>query len=110
MIERKYTWYKLAKSIEDIDFNDEGLAELSVENKRICISKNNQTLQACAAICPHAAQPLVDGYVDVKGNIVCCLHQYKFNLSSGKNVSGEGYFLKTYPIEMRNDGVYIGLY
>jgi nitrite reductase/ring-hydroxylating ferredoxin subunit len=42
------------------------------------------------------------------GNIVCPLHRYKFSLVNGRNVSGEGYYLKTYPVEQREDGLYIG--
>lgn len=105
----KFNWYKLATSMADIAFNEEGLAEMKIDGKLICLYKNGETVKACAAKCPHAAQSLTTGYVDVKGNIVCSLHQYKFNLESGKNVSGEGYFLKIYPIESRVDGIYIGL-
>ena len=109
MKNKKYNWYKLATSMADIDFNEEGLAEIKIAGKLICIYKTEENVKACAAKCPHAAQSLTTGYVDVKGNIVCSLHHYKFNLDSGKNVSGEGYFLKTYPIELRADGIYIGL-
>jgi hypothetical protein len=30
-------------------------------------------------------------------------------MENGRNTSGEGYYLKTYPIEIREDGIYIGL-
>ena len=46
--------------------------------------------------------------MDGVGNIVCPLHRYKFNLETGRNVTGEGYFLKTYPVESRPDGIYVG--
>jgi len=49
------------------------------------------------------------GYIDALGNIVCPLHRYKYSLQNGRNVSGEGYFLKHWPIELNEDGVYIGL-
>jgi 3-phenylpropionate/trans-cinnamate dioxygenase ferredoxin subunit len=52
---------------------------------------------------------MADGYIDAKGNAVCPLHHYKFSLQSGRNVSGEGYLMKTFPIEIRNDGVWIGM-
>jgi 3-phenylpropionate/trans-cinnamate dioxygenase ferredoxin subunit len=47
-------------------------------------------------------------FLDVTGNVVCPLHRYKFNVQNGRNTSGEGYYLKTYLVEERNDGVYIG--
>jgi 3-phenylpropionate/trans-cinnamate dioxygenase ferredoxin subunit len=30
-------------------------------------------------------------------------------MSNGRNVSGEGYHLKTYPIEIRGEGVFMGM-
>jgi 3-phenylpropionate/trans-cinnamate dioxygenase ferredoxin subunit len=29
-------------------------------------------------------------------------------MKNGRNTSGEGYFLKTYPIELREEGLFIG--
>jgi 3-phenylpropionate/trans-cinnamate dioxygenase ferredoxin subunit len=30
-------------------------------------------------------------------------------MKNGRNVTGEGYFLKNWPVEIRDDGVYVGL-
>ena len=43
------------------------------------------------------------------GNIVCPLHRYKFSLTNGRNTSGEGFYMKTFPVEMREEGLYVGL-
>jgi 3-phenylpropionate/trans-cinnamate dioxygenase ferredoxin subunit len=40
---------------------------------------------------------------------VCPLHRYRFSLANGRNTSGEGYFLKTYPVKEDDDGVWVGL-
>ena len=50
---------------------------------------------------------MAQGYVDGLGNIVCPLHRYRFELNRGRNVSGEGYYLKVYQVEEREDGVYV---
>ena len=68
-----------------------------------------EELYACAAKCPHAGGTLAEGYTDVLGNIVCPVHRYKFSLQNGRNSSGEGYYLKTWPVEKREDGIYIGI-
>ena len=52
---------------------------------------------------------MANGFVDATGNIVCPLHRYRFKLDNGRNSSGEGYYLKTYPIETRSDGLYLGI-
>ena len=33
----------------------------------------------------------------------------KFNLKNGRDANGEGYSLKTYPVERRSDGIFVGL-
>ena len=105
----KYTFHKIAETIEEIRFNPEGLAEIEVSGKHICIALHKDSLFACTAKCPHAGGTLAHGYIDSLGNITCPLHRYKFSLEKGRNTSGEGYFLKTYPVEKRDDGIYVGI-
>ena len=107
--EKKYTWHKLASSIEELQLPTSGLKETELAGKKICISLHKDQLHACAASCPHASGILADGYIDNLGNIVCPVHRYRFNLENGRNTSGEGYYLKTYPIEKRADGIYVGI-
>jgi len=105
----KYKWHKIADSIEEIPFSANGLAELEVSGKKICLALHNNTLHACTHKCPHAGGTLAEGYLDASGNIVCPLHRYKFNMQNGRNISGEGFFLKIYAVELRPDGIYIGM-
>lgn len=101
------SWYKIAENIAEINFSGNGLAELEVNGKKICIGKNSNRLFACTQKCPHAGGALADGYIDAVGNLVCPLHRYKFNPHNGRNISGEGYFLKTFLVEEREDGIFI---
>lgn len=104
-----HTWYKIAESITDIRFSLNGLAELEVNGNFFCIGLHNHKVFACTQKCPHAGGQLAAGYLDTLGNLVCPLHRYKFNPKNGRNISGEGYHLKTFTIEIRGDGVYINL-
>ncbi len=106
---KTYEWYKIADDITELTFAENGLLQLEVNGKNVCISQFKGDLFACAAKCPHAGGNLSAGYVDALGNIVCPLHRYKFSLVNGRNTSGEGYFLKTYPIEKRENGLFIGI-
>jgi len=103
-----YNWIKIAESFAECTTNDNHLAEIEVDGKKICLAKQNGTLYACAHKCPHAGGKMAEGYLDALGNIVCPIHRYKFSLQSGRNVSGEGYFLRNFPVEIRNDGVFVG--
>ena len=109
MTGKKYTWHKVAESIEAIQFSAEGIASIELEGKKLCIILFKDQLYACAAKCPHAGGVIADGYVDALSNIVCPVHRYKFSLQNGRNSSGEGYFLKTWPVEKREDGIFVGL-
>jgi nitrite reductase/ring-hydroxylating ferredoxin subunit len=108
-LNKKYRWYKIADSINEINFSVNGLATVEVNNKNICIALHKNELLACSHKCPHAGGIMADGYIDALGNIVCPLHRYKFSLHNGRNTSGEGYYLKTFPVELRNEGVFIGM-
>ena len=101
------TWVKIADSIDGLSFSAEGFVTIELNNKKICITHAKGILYACASNCPHAGGDLSEGYVDAIGNIVCPVHHYKFSMSTGRNVSGEGYFLKVYAIENRAEGIFI---
>lgn len=101
------TWYKIAESIDEISFSQAGLTEIEVNGKTICVIKHNDQLFACTQKCPHAGGILADGYIDPMGNLVCPIHRYRFDPKNGKNSSGEGYFLKTFLIEERDNGIFV---
>lgn len=52
---------------------------------------------------------MCDGWVDPLGRVVCPLHKYRFDPANGRNTSGEGYKMVTYPVEVRNEEIFIGM-
>ena len=106
---KKYTWHKIAESVAEINFSANGLSEVTIGSKTICIALHQNKLFACTQKCPHAGGLMAGGYIDATGNIICPLHRYKYSLNNGRNTSGEGYFLKTFPVEMRLEGIFVGL-
>lgn len=105
---KKLHWHKIADSRDEIHFPENGLMEIDVVGKKICLTLHKAQLYACTAKCPHAGGSMSGGYVDAVGNIVCPLHRYKFSIQNGRNTSGEGYYLKTFPLEERADGIFVG--
>jgi nitrite reductase/ring-hydroxylating ferredoxin subunit len=103
------SFIKIAESLAELFNQGEAIVKLQVEGKKICLTQHNQELFAFFWRCPHANGDLSHGYVDSKGCVVCPLHHFKFNLSTGKNITGEGYCLKTYPTLVNDDGVWVGL-
>ena len=109
MSSAKYTWHKVADHINELVFADNNIAVAELKGKKICIAKYKDNVFAFAYKCPHAGGILADGYIDALGNIVCPLHRYKYDMNNGRNTSGEGYYLKHWPVEIRNDEVFVGV-
>ncbi|NLR79111.1 Rieske (2Fe-2S) protein [Chitinophaga eiseniae] len=104
---KSYNWYKLSEG--HLPLAEGEITELEVNGKKICCTLHQGQLFAFAHKCPHAGGIMSDGFIDTAGNVVCPIHRYKFSLKNGYNCSGEGYYLKTYPIEQRGDGPWLGM-
>lgn len=109
MAEKEYTWYKVADYLLELDFADNNIAVAEVKGKKICIARFGEKVFAFAYKCPHAGGILAQGYIDALGNVVCPLHRYKYDMNNGRNTSGEGYYLKHWPVEIRDEAVYVGM-
>jgi len=103
-----YDWHKV-ESISVSSLADKQLTEVAVAGKRIGLLRTGTEVQAFPATCPHAGALLCEGWLDAQGRIVCPLHKYRFDPATGRNTSGEGYKLKKYPVEIKDDIIYIGL-
>ncbi|MGZ5134709.1 MAG: Rieske (2Fe-2S) protein [Flavitalea sp.] len=106
---KNYEWHKIADTENEIALAENGIAVVEIKGKKICLAKFQEQWFGFAFKCPHAGGMLANGYIDLTGNIVCPVHRYKFNLNNGRNTSGEGFYMKTFPTEIRPGGVYIGL-
>jgi nitrite reductase/ring-hydroxylating ferredoxin subunit len=105
---KKYKWYRIAGGIADLQWSRGNVAEVQVNGKAVCIGRFQDEWYGFANLCPHAGAPLADGYIDGACRVVCPVHSLKFNLKDGRDANGEGYKLKTYPVEVRADGIYVG--
>ena len=100
-------WIKIASNLHEINFGTNHIAVVEWEGKKICIGKYKEKLFAFAYTCPHAGGILAEGFIDALGNVVCTVHCYRFNMNNGRNTSGEGFYLKTWPVEIKDGGVFI---
>lgn len=101
-------WIRIADSPAELSFGSNHIAEVDADGKTLCLARHDGQLYAFARKCPHASGLLSEGYIDPLGNVVCPLHRYKFALKNGRNVSGEGYYLKNWPVRVDEDGVWVG--
>ena len=108
MSEHKINWVLITEAPLSLDFQENNLLDLEVDGKKITLAKWKEGYFAFAQKCPHASGRMSAGYINPLGQVVCPLHRYAFDMKNGRNTSGEGYFLKTYPVEQRPEGIFIG--
>ncbi len=106
---KKITWHKLADAATELSWQSNNMLVTEVAGKKITLGQMADRIYAFAYKCPHASGVMADGFIDGAGNVVCPLHRYKFNMQNGRNVTGEGYYLKTYAVEQREDGIFLGI-
>lgn len=85
------------------------IASIHIGGKHLYLTQHKGDYFAGEYKCPHAGGQLTQGWLTEKGEIVCPLHRFCFDLESGKNTSGEGFYVQTYPIEVRENGLFLGL-
>lgn len=107
MFQSEKQWHKIGDTVLAFQWQSNQMCVLQVEGKKITLARHQESLYAFAYKCPHASGIMADGFVDALGQVVCPLHRYRFDIKNGRNTSGEGYYLKTYPLEQRADGIYI---
>jgi Ferredoxin subunits of nitrite reductase and ring-hydroxylating dioxygenases len=100
-------WHNTGLAAADIANNE--LREVSIAGKLIGLVHRGGQVHAFAGKCPHAGAPLCNGWLDAQGRIVCPLHKYRFDPQNGRNTTGEGYKLFTYPVRLEDDTIWVGL-
>jgi nitrite reductase/ring-hydroxylating ferredoxin subunit len=104
--QKKITWHKILDAAEELA--EARPAAFVVEDKTICIVKKKDKVFAVDDRCPHQGASLSAGYCE-KGFIVCPWHHYAFDLKTGRQDEEAGDYVETYPVEIREDGVYVGV-
>ena len=99
------TWYK-ALDLTELPEGRVKTVTLGVES--ICMTHHDGQYAALDNKCPHQGGPLGEGTIE-NGYLRCPWHGWDYCPLSGKPPGGYDDGVKTYPIEVREDGVYVGL-
>ena len=82
---------------------------LIIDGKKIGLARFDSGFVAFDNMCPHQNEPLHKGMLTRYGEIVCPLHFYRFNSTTGQETNNRCKPLETYPVKIENDGVFIKL-
>jgi nitrite reductase/ring-hydroxylating ferredoxin subunit len=107
-MDEHFNWIKIADNIAELVWQGNNMCIIEAGSKKITLARKDEAVFAFAHKCPHAGGIMANGYLDAVGNVVCPLHRYRFNMLNGRNTSGEGYYLKTFPIHINEAGIFIG--
>ena len=79
-----------------------------VGDMEVLVIKHDGVFTAFEAECPHQDVPLVEGKLE-DGVVTCRAHHWKFDCRSGDGINPAGICLKSYPVEVRGEEVFVGI-
>lgn len=80
-----------------------------IAGHEICVAHTHAGLFAVTNACPHLGDSLSRGTTNYLNEIICPWHSYRFHLQTGEECQGRTKPLQRYPLEIRADGVFIGI-
>ena len=104
-------WLKLFESEEEASkkLTEHKPQLVVVQGKRICLVMHNGSFYAVQDSCSHSGESLSKGHINYLGEVICPLHNYCFDLQSGRELSSRSADLITYPIKIDESGFFIGV-
>ncbi|MFL5236257.1 MAG: Rieske (2Fe-2S) protein [Rhizomicrobium sp.] len=78
------------------------------DGKQILLIFAGECVFAIANRCPHEGYPLSEGTLSPGCLLTCNWHNWKFDLRDGEAIVGSDP-VRTYPVELRNEDIFIGL-
>ena len=101
----KQEWYKVGNK----DILDEGrVTTVTAGVKPICLARFKGEYRALDNACPHQGGPLGEGQI-VNDYVVCPWHAWEYSPLDGTPPEGFEDNVATYPVEERDDGVYVAV-
>ena len=82
---------------------------VDVDGQAVLLVKTKGMVYACEPECPHQGAPLQGALIKEAGKLSCQRHGYRFDLTTGACPDHPECALKVYPVEIREDEVFVQL-
>lgn len=101
----KLVWYKAA----EVGELEEGrVKSVTAGHRGVCLTRFEGCYSALTNACPHQGGPLGEGSIE-KGWLRCPWHGWDFHPHTGQSPGDLEDGLETFAVEVRDDGVYVGV-
>ena len=106
------SWFKACSTVSVPE--NEGVC-VKINDKQIAVFNFTKTGEWFATdnMCPHKMQMILSrgmlGDQAGEPKVACPYHKKTFSLKNGSCLSGEEYSIQTYPVQIKNEEVYIGI-
>jgi pyruvate oxidase len=107
-------WHKVLEPT-DLPEGRVTTVSISIEGsvKQVCMTHHQGQYAALDNSCPHQGGPLGEGSIECSDDGECYLrcpwHGWDYHPTTGKPPGGFDDGIETYPVDVRDDGVYVGL-
>ncbi len=106
------TWFRACRA-EDVPANGGVCVKYGDEQIALFHFTRRGEWYATQNLCPHRRQMALSrgmiGSQQGEPKVACPFHKKTFSLITGECLSGDGCAIKTYPVRVENDYVYIGV-
>lgn len=76
--------------------------------QQVCLVNHEGDISALANRCPHQGGPLGEGQIE-DGWVICPWHAYQYHPKTGEAPEGFDDEVEALPVDIREDGVYVGV-
>ncbi len=103
--------FTLGNSKEQIQnlLPDSVIKRVKVGERSIGLVRRGEKFFAFSGTCPHRGASLIEGSINGLDELICPLHQYRFELKTGKVSVGSCGDLEVFPCELTAEGLKISM-
>ena len=101
----KLTWHK---ALDPDELPEGRVKTVTLGSESVCLTRQGGAYGALCNACPHQGGPLGEGSIE-NGLLRCPWHGWDFDPLTGKPPGGYDDGVPTYPVQVRDDGVYVGV-
>jgi thiamine pyrophosphate-dependent acetolactate synthase large subunit-like protein/nitrite reductase/ring-hydroxylating ferredoxin subunit len=99
------TWHK---ALSKDELPEGRVKTVTLGTQSLCMTHHKGEYAALCNACPHQGGPLGEGSIE-NGMLRCPWHGWDFDPTTGKPPGGYDDGVPTYAVEVRDDGVYVGI-